>query len=68
MYLMEGKVRFHVVERPEDDDEGEWFEIGGGDLVVFPKGMNIMWDVVESVKKHYHMDKDDSSSAQATWT
>ncbi|KAK7314880.1 hypothetical protein VNO77_33409 [Canavalia gladiata] len=51
MYLLEGKVRVTV--------EGSvgTFEIGAGDLVVFPKGMNITWEVIEAVKKHYSLKK-----------
>ncbi|XP_065878516.1 uncharacterized protein [Euphorbia lathyris] len=51
MYLLEGKVKVNV-----DGYEGS-FEIGAGDLVVFPKGMNITWDVLESVSKHYHLEE-----------
>jgi uncharacterized cupin superfamily protein len=52
MYILEGKVKVSV--------EGAIgsFEIGGGDLVVFPKGMNITWDVTEPVKKHYSLKKE----------
>ncbi|KAG4939777.1 hypothetical protein JHK82_045493 [Glycine max] len=51
MYLLEGKVRVTV------EGSVESFEIGGGDLVVFPKGMNITWEVIEAVKKHYSLKK-----------
>lgn len=34
------------------------FEIGGGDLVVFPEGMNITWEVTEPVKKHCSLRKE----------
>ncbi|KAH7568421.1 hypothetical protein JRO89_XS07G0296600 [Xanthoceras sorbifolium] len=51
MYLLEGKVKVNV-----DGYDGS-FEIGAGDLVVFPKGMKITWDVVESVSKHYSLEK-----------
>lgn len=51
MYILEGKVKVTV-----DGSVGS-FEIGGGDLVVFPKGMNITWEVVEAVKKHYSLKK-----------
>ncbi|KAK9927668.1 hypothetical protein M0R45_024840 [Rubus argutus] len=49
IYLLEGKVNVHV-----DGHEGS-FEIGAGDLVVFPKGMKVTWDVTETVKKHYYI-------------
>ncbi|KAI3726598.1 hypothetical protein L1987_66396 [Smallanthus sonchifolius] len=39
---------------PEGSDEG--VEIGSGDLVVFPKGMNCTWDVSETVDKHYNFE------------
>ena len=51
MYLLEGKVKVNV-----DGFEGS-FEIGAGDLVVFPKGMKITWDVIEAVNKHYSLEK-----------
>lgn len=52
MYLLEGKVKVSV-----EGSKGS-FEIGGGDLVVFPKGMNITWEVTEPVKKHYSLKKE----------
>lgn len=55
MYLLEGKVKVWCSEGHEE--EGEYLEIGGGDLVEFPKGMKITWHVVEAVKKHYNLDK-----------
>ena len=39
-----------VVVTPEG---GEPVEIGKGDLVTFPKGMNCTWKIREAVKKHY---------------
>lgn len=51
MYILEGKVKVTV-----DGSVGS-FEIGGGDLAVFPKGMNITWEVIEAVKKHYSLKK-----------
>ncbi|KAI9201191.1 hypothetical protein LWI28_019939 [Acer negundo] len=50
MYLVEGKVKVNV-----DGFEGS-FEIKAGDLVVFPKGMKITWDVIEAVNKHYSLE------------
>lgn len=52
MYLLEGKVKVTV-----EKSVGS-FGIGGGDLVVFPKGMNITWEVTEPVKKHYSLKKE----------
>ncbi|KAM5573057.1 hypothetical protein ABKV19_012877 [Rosa sericea] len=51
MYLLKGKVNVQV-----DGHEGS-FEIGAGDLVVFPKGMKVTWDVIEGVNKHYSLEK-----------
>ncbi|KAJ7975555.1 RmlC-like cupins superfamily protein [Quillaja saponaria] len=51
MYLLEGKVKVNV-----DGYDGS-FEIGAADLVVFPKGMKVTWDVTEAVNKHYSLEK-----------
>ncbi|XP_062150407.1 uncharacterized protein LOC133859108 [Alnus glutinosa] len=51
MYLLEGKVKVYV------DGHEESFELGAGDLVVFPKEMKVTWDVTEAVKKHYSLEK-----------
>ncbi|XAR56117.1 hypothetical protein NMG60_11036454 [Bertholletia excelsa] len=51
MYLLEGKVKVYC-----DGYDGS-FVIGGGDLVEFPKGMKVTWDVTEAVKKHYKLEK-----------
>ncbi|KAK9271112.1 hypothetical protein L1049_026701 [Liquidambar formosana] len=51
MYLLEGKVKVYC-----DGYDGS-FEIGAGDLVEFPNGMKITWDVIEAVNKHYHLEK-----------
>ncbi|WP_369294507.1 cupin domain-containing protein [Klebsiella pneumoniae] len=31
--------------------------MGAGDLVEFPKGMKVTWDVTEALNKHYHLDE-----------
>ncbi|CAH1421941.1 unnamed protein product [Lactuca virosa] len=49
-YLLKGKVKVY----PEGSDEA--VEIGAGDLVEFPKGMNCTWDVSETVDKHYQFE------------
>ncbi|KAF7813321.1 RmlC-like jelly roll fold [Senna tora] len=54
MYLLKGKVKVTVDGHGDDGS----FEIGGGDLVVFPKGMDITWEVIEAVKKHYNLEKE----------
>ncbi|EXB80310.1 hypothetical protein L484_025166 [Morus notabilis] len=47
-YLLEGKVKV----TPAGSTES--VEIGAGDLVEFPKGMNCTWDVSAAVDKHYN--------------
>ena len=51
MFIVEGKVKVCV-----DGHEGS-FEIGAGDLVVFPQGMKITWEVLETMTKHYKVEK-----------
>jgi uncharacterized cupin superfamily protein len=34
-------------------DSGEAVEFGKGDYVVFPQGMDCIWNVKEKVSKHY---------------
>lgn len=51
MYLLEGKVNVYT------EGYDGFFEIGAGDLVEFPKGMKITWDVIEAVNKHYYLEK-----------
>lgn len=45
-YLLEGKV---VVETKDGDKT----EFGKGDFVTFPKGLSCIWDIKQSVRKHY---------------
>ncbi len=45
--LLEGKV---IVET----EDGEKVEFGKGDFVTFQKGLSCVWDIKESVKKHYN--------------
>ena len=47
-YLLEGKV---VVET----EDGDKVEFGKGDFVTFPRGLSCIWDIKESVKKHYNL-------------
>ena len=44
-YILEGSV---VV-----TGGGQTAEFGKGDLVVFPKGLDCVWDVRSAVRKHY---------------
>jgi len=45
-YFLEGDV----VVTPEGGDP---VEVGKGDLVTFPEGMNCTWKIRKGVKKHY---------------
>lgn len=54
MYFMEGKVKVNV---DGFDKEEETFEIGKGDVVVFPKDMKVVWEITEAVKKHYSLEE-----------
>jgi len=47
-YILEGKARVE----PKD---GEPVEFGVGDLVTFPKGLNCVWEITSSIRKHYKM-------------
>lgn len=47
-YLLEGRVTVTC-------DDGE-VSFGPGDLVVFPRGLDCIWDVSEPVRKHYSFD------------
>jgi uncharacterized cupin superfamily protein len=33
--------------------DGKKVEIGKGDFVTFPKGLDCVWDVKEPIRKHY---------------
>jgi len=44
-YVLEGRVK---VRSP-----GQEVDFGPGDLVVFPQGMDCVWEVSAPVKKHY---------------
>ncbi len=47
-YILEGQVKI-------EPEGGEAVEFGPGDLVVFPEGLNCVWDISTPVKKHYKM-------------
>lgn len=34
--------------------QGERFDFGAGDWVVFPKGLTCRWKIKKHVQKHYH--------------
>jgi len=46
-YILEGDVRVK--------GDNQEVSFGPGDLVVFPEGLDTVWDVREPVKKHYKM-------------
>ena len=48
-YFLEGDVTVF----PEG---GEPVQMGAGDMVIFPKGMDCTWDIKKPVKKHYRFD------------
>lgn len=54
MYFLEGKIKVNV---DGYDKEEEAFEIGKGDVVVFPKDMKCVWEIIEDVKKHYSLEE-----------
>lgn len=45
-YILEGRI----IVTPQD---GKPIEITPGDFVVFPKGMECRWQILEPVRKHY---------------
>jgi len=48
--ILEGKVI--VKARPGETS----VSFGAGDLVIFPDGLQCVWQVIEPVKKHYNFD------------
>ena len=48
-YLLDGEVTVTT-------DDGSVVAFGEGDLVTFPKGLECVWDVRKSVRKHYRLD------------
>ena len=46
--LIEGQVT--VTDRP---DSGESVSFGQGDFVIFPNGLQCIWDIKQTVKKYY---------------
>ena len=46
-YFLEGKV-------VAEEEGGEKVEMGKGDLVTFPQGLECVWDIKKAVKKHYN--------------
>ncbi|MCM8773370.1 MAG: cupin domain-containing protein [Candidatus Omnitrophica bacterium] len=46
-YFLEGKVTVET-------KDGKKVSFGKGDFVTFPKGLACVWDIKESVRKHYN--------------
>lgn len=36
------------------NEDGEEFNFGKGDFVVFPKGMKCKWNIKKAIRKHYN--------------
>lgn len=53
MYFVEGKIKVNV---DGYDREEDVFEIGKGNVVVFPKDMKVVWEITEAVKKRYSLE------------
>jgi uncharacterized protein len=45
-YILEGRAKVR-------SENGEEVEFGPGDMVIFPAGMNCVWDITTPIKKHY---------------
>jgi uncharacterized cupin superfamily protein len=45
-YFLEGEVTI-------TPDEGDPVTVGGGDLVIFPKGMSCTWNITKNVRKRF---------------
>ncbi|KAF8105927.1 hypothetical protein N665_0151s0020 [Sinapis alba] len=56
MYFLEGKVKVTIDEQQKEEEIT--LELMAGDLVVIPKGMTVVVDVTEAVKKHYYRDSE----------
>ena len=50
-YVLTGKV---LVTPTGDWSDCKPMEVKAGDLVVFPDGMTCVWDVTESINKHFN--------------
>lgn len=46
-YILKGKVTVTA-------GDGKQVNFGAGDLVVFPEGLDCVWDIKEAVRKHYN--------------
>ena len=48
-YFIEGDVTIEI-------KDGEKIKIGKGDLVVFPKGIDCVWDIKKPVRKYFNFE------------
>jgi uncharacterized cupin superfamily protein len=46
-YILEGEAEV-------SPSQGEAVRFGKGDLVVFPAGLTCTWNIIKTIKKHYH--------------
>ncbi|MGB2600918.1 MAG: cupin domain-containing protein [Candidatus Omnitrophota bacterium] len=47
-YILEGAAKV-------EPTNGEPVEFGAGDLVIFPEGLDCVWEITIPIKKHYKM-------------
>ncbi|NQT33394.1 MAG: cupin domain-containing protein [Candidatus Omnitrophica bacterium] len=47
-YILEGNAKVET-------EDGDTVVFGEGDLVMFPKGLNCVWDIQAPIRKHYKM-------------
>jgi hypothetical protein len=52
-YILAGKVTVTVQSDSPQAGAGQTVSFGPGDLVIFPQGLDVTWDVSEPVRKHY---------------
>jgi uncharacterized cupin superfamily protein len=57
-YFLEGEVLVTC-------EDGETAEVGRGDLVTFPQGMNCTWKISKDVRKHYRFGSGQVSRSRA---
>ena len=47
-YILEGQAKVQT-------EDGDTVEFGAGDKVVFPEGLNCIWEITSPIKKYYKM-------------
>lgn len=52
-----GKETCYILEGTAEvtPEEGDTVQFGAGDLVIFPDGMDCVWDIKSPIRKHYMM-------------